>query len=105
MSDFLTQVQEAEQQAAVLLEKAAAKNQKALQKYRAELASELKAEDEKWQEKTKEKVLASRAESRNNYETQVQASEGEAKKLEVERTAQVGALLPNATTFLLEILS
>lgn len=105
MSDFLAQVQEVEQQAAVLLEKAATRNQKALHKYRAELASELQAEEDKWQEKTKAKVLAARAESRNNYETQVKASEGEAKKLEVERTAQVDVLLPAATTFLLELLS
>ena len=105
MSDFLSQIQEAEQKAVVLLEKAATRKQKALHKYRGELADELKNEEEKLQEATKAKVLTARAEARNNYEIQVKASEAEAHKLEIERGTRTEALLPEATKFLLEILS
>ncbi len=104
MTDFLSQVQEAEQKAASLLEKATVRKQTALRKYRAELAEEQKKKENEAQDKMKEEVQAARAEARNSYETQIKASEDEAKNLEVERGAQASSLLPEATNFLLELL-
>ena len=104
MSDFLSQVQEAEQKAASLLEKATARKQTALRKYRSDLLDEQKTLENDAQEKMKEEVRSARAEARNSYETQLKASEDEAKNLEVERGAQASGLLPDATKFLLELL-
>ncbi len=105
MSDFLSQVQEVEQQAAVLIEKAVLQKQKTLRKYRLELLEKQELINDEGKEKMKECVLMARAEARNNYEAQIKEGEVEAKKLEVERGSQVSALLSEATAFLLETLS
>lgn len=104
MTDFLIQVQETEQKAAVLLEKAIARKQSALRKYRTELIEEQKNTEDKTQEGTKDVLQAARATARANYETQVQSGAGEAKKLEVERGALTATVLPDAMKFFLELL-
>jgi len=104
MPDFLSQVQETEQKAAVLLEKAIARKQSALRKYRTELIEEQQKAEDKFQEETKNVIRAARATARTNYEVQVQSGSGEAKKLEVERGALTATVLPDAMKFFLELL-
>ena len=72
MTDFLSQVQEAEQKATALLEKATAKKQSAIQKYRSELSATQKTKELEAQDKMKEEVQAARAEARNSYEKQLE---------------------------------
>jgi hypothetical protein len=105
MSDFLTKVQEVEQQAATLIEKAVARKQTVIRKYRTELMEEQELKNNETKDKMKESVLVARAEARNNYDMQIKAGEVDAKKLEVERGGRANALQSEATTFLLEILS
>lgn len=104
MTDFLSQVQETEQKAALLLEKAVARKQSALRKYRSELLEGQKAKLDEAQDKMKDEVQAARADARNSYEAQLKAGEDEARELEIGRSAQVPALLPEATSFFLELL-
>ncbi len=103
MTDFLTQVQETEQQAAVLLEKATARKQNMLRKYRADLAEEQEKQEDETQEVMKVEVQTARAKARQNYETQVKTGEGDAISLEAERGAITAATLPDATKFFLEL--
>ncbi len=104
MTDFLIQVQEAEQKAAALLEKATARKQSALRKYRAELVEEQQAKEDRAQEETRAVLQSARTTARTNYESQVQVGAGEAKKLEVERDALSASVLPDAMKFFLELL-
>ena len=104
MTDFLSQVQETEQQAAAMLEKAIARKQSALRKYRAELLEEQKQKEDEAQENIKSTVQAARTDARRNYETQVKSGEDEARKIEGEKGALLSAVLPEATNFLLEII-
>jgi vacuolar-type H+-ATPase subunit H len=104
MTDFLSQVQEAEQNAAAMLEKAITRNQNSIRKYKAELAEEQKKKEEIAQEEMKESIQADRAKRRQSYESQMHEGESEASKLETERTAQIKPILPEATTLLLDLL-
>lgn len=104
MTDFLSQVQEAEQKAAALLEKAVMRNQNTLRKYKAELTEEQKGKEEAAQEEMKSSIQAARAKARQSYETQVRAGEDEARKLEAERGAGIKTTLPEAMNFFLELL-
>lgn len=104
MTDFLSRVQETEQQAAALLEKAIARKQSALRKYRADLLEEQKQKEDEAQENIKSMVQAARTDARRNYEAQVKAGEDEAKKIEREKAVLMETVLPEATNFLLEII-
>ena len=104
MTDFLSQVQEAEQNAAAMLEKAITRNQNALRKYKAELAEEQKKKEDAAQEEMKGCIQADRAKRRQSYETQVRSGEEEAQKLETEREALIKPALSEATTLLLDLL-
>lgn len=104
MTDFLSQVQEAEQNAAAMLEKAIARNQNSIRKYKAELAEEQKKKEETAQEEMKASIQADRAKRRQSYELQIQEGEAEATKLKTERESRIKPLLPEATTFLLDLL-
>lgn len=104
MTDFLSQVQEAEQKAATLVEKATSRKQTALRKYRSDLEEEQKVTEGKEQEKMKAEVQSARTEARSSYEAQIKSADGEAKNLEIERGSQSATLLPEATKFLLELL-
>jgi vacuolar-type H+-ATPase subunit H len=104
MTDFLSQVQEAEQKAATLLEKAVTRNQGVLRKYKTELAEAQKEKENVAQEEMKSSIQSARANARQSYETQVHAGEDEARKLETERGTSIKATLPEAMNFFLELL-
>lgn len=104
MTDFLSQVQEAEQKAAAMLEKATTRNQGSLRKYKTELAEARKEKENTAQEEMKADIQAARTQARQSYEKQLQDGEADAKKIEIEQGAQAKNTLSDATNFFLELL-
>lgn len=104
MTDFLSRVQEAEQNAATLLEKAIARNQGTTRKYKNELTEERQKKEQAAQEEMKTCVQADRIKRRQDYESQMQAGEEEAQKLKIERETLIKPALPEATNLLLNLL-
>lgn len=104
MTDFLSRVQEAEQNAATLLERAIARNQNSIRKYKSELAKEQQEKEEAAQQEMKASVQSDRAKRRQDYEAQLLAGNNEAKKLETEKEITIKTALPEAMSFFLELL-
>ena len=103
MSDtFLVQIQEAEEKAQKIVEKALENKQRSLQETRQRLAKETKANVVLEQEKIKQDLQASRGEARQNFEKAVEKVAQEAKTLEVEKGSMIGGLLSDIEVFLLK---
>lgn len=102
--DFLTQIQDAEQQAQQTVEKALEKKQKVLQEYRQKLAADRQSKLGTVQEKSRTTLQGVREEARKNYEQQVSHGNADAISLESEKNTQVDGLLVGAEEILLSLI-
>lgn len=102
--DFLTQIQDAEQQAQQTVEKALEKKQKTLQEYRQKLAADRQSKLDTVQEKSRTTLQGAREEARKNYEHQVSRGNADAISLESEKNTQVDTLLAGAEEILLSLI-
>jgi vacuolar-type H+-ATPase subunit H len=102
MSDdsFLTHIQDTEQQAAEMIEKALQKKQTDLQAHRNELAKYRQQSLEKYQEKSREELHSARVSARQNYEMEVEKGASDAKVLESEKMSALGSVMAEATDIL-----
>lgn len=99
---FLVQIQEAEEQAQKIVEKALENKQRSLQETRQRLAKKTKENIEAENDRLRQDLLNSRGAARQSFEKTVRKFSDESKTLEVEKGAMVDGFLTDVGVFLLQ---